>query len=126
MAGNWEEWATAWRNTKEWLPSELMLLVVLAALLFFLFGFRRLAFSLLAAILLVVFFPPLFSVARKIFPPWITYTATAGVVVVGLHKVSTLVLGKGATAEMVGSLAADTVKALLKGVRRAARWLLPP
>jgi hypothetical protein len=100
-------------------PPELAVLGLLAGALAVFLRFRKIGIALILMVLLAVvrpFFRPLVDAAIDATPLWLLIPVLFVIAILVLRTVFSLIIGKEATTEMFGSLAADAVKFL---------WLLP-
>lgn len=96
------------------LPDEALLLVMMAAGLLLMLGFRRVAGGLLATALLLPLLSPFVEALMSGLPAWVSLVI---LVVLGLtifRALASLFLGRRAAAHMVGILAADVVRFLVR------------
>lgn len=106
------------------LPPEMYVLLIAAAGLLLVVGAKKLAgmivLMVLAGISLPIIAEPLFDA----LPAWMLFLVIGVMILSLLRQISSLAIGRHATDEMVGSLAADCVRAIIAFPFRliAAMW----
>ena len=105
------------------LPEEAIILIIMAGGFALMFGAKKLAGTLFALSALMIFLPPLLEPVLDALPEWVLRILLGFVFfsVVGLGF--RLVIGRAATEQMVGTLAADVVRSLFLSPFRVIRWV---
>jgi len=92
------------------LPDEALPLVVVAAGLMMILGFRQAALSILGMVLLFPILAPFVEALFGELPPWVSLVILAFIGLAILRGLAALLIGQRAADTMVGSLAADVVR----------------
>lgn len=105
------------------LPEEAVILIVMAGGFALMFGAKKLAGTLFTLSALMIFLPPLLEPVLDALPEWALWLLLGFVMfsVIGLGF--RLLIGRGATEQMVGTLAADVVRSLFLAPFRGIRWV---
>jgi hypothetical protein len=106
------------------IPDEAIPVIVIIVGLLLILGLvrPRAAFGILGLLLLLPLLSPLIEALFEALPPWISFLVLAWVGLAILRGLATLFLGRGASDEMVGTLAAHLVIAVLLLPVRILRW----
>ena len=110
------------RSLLMFIPPEFLVVMIAVAGLAMVAGARRLAVTLFSAAALMIFLPVLLAPLFDALPYWLLVVL---MVFFGLSLVRTLfnlLIGKNSTDQMIGTLAADVVRALLLAPFRLLSW----
>ena len=72
---------------------------------------------------IMAFLPPILEPILVLFPEWVLWILIVFAWLSVAGAISALLLGKGASDQMVGSLVADVVKWVIRAPFRSIRWL---
>jgi hypothetical protein len=92
------------------LPDEALPLVIVAAGLLMILGFRRAGLGVLGTALLLPVLSPFIEALFGELPPWVSFVVLAFVGLAILRGLAALLIGERAADHMTGSLAADVVR----------------
>jgi hypothetical protein len=105
------------------LPDEALPLILVAGGFAIMFGQKKIALALFQMVFLLAFLPVLLEPFLDMVPLWALYLLMIGICLSMFGSIVKILLGKAATEQMVGSLAADFFKWSLFTPFRLVRWI---
>lgn len=105
-----------------WLPEELLGLVPIAIAVAVACGFKRLAAALVGIVVLMIFGEEIGRLAYQMLPWWALVLLGCWIGIVLAKSISEPLLGRDASNQMIGTLAADAVRGTIKLPFRILGW----
>ena len=97
-----------------WMPEKLLGLLPIAIAVAVVFGFKRLAVVLVGTAVLMIFGEDIGRLAYRMLPWWVLVLLGIWIAVILVKSVSEPLLGRDASNHMIGTLAADAVRGIIK------------
>lgn len=107
------------------IPDQAVVLLLVGAGFALIFRQRRFAGILALVVLSIIFLRPGIHSLLEVLPGWVLVLVIIAVALALLRGFAGLFLGKEAAAQMFGSLAADVVRLIFRGLFRMVRRLFP-
>lgn len=112
------------RNLILFMPTELVVFMIIGAGLAMIVGARSLAATLLGIAMAIIFLPVLLAPLFDALPGWLLVVLLVFFALGMLRALFEMTIGKNSTDHMVGILAADVVRAALLAPFRLFGWVL--
>ena len=104
------------------LPTEFLPFILMGGGLALLIGAKMIARSLFILAAALVLLPPILEPLLMMLPEWLLWILIGFIWLSVFGSISALILGKGASDQMIGTLAADLVKWTLRAPFRMIGW----
>ena len=112
------------RNLILFMPTELVVFMIIGAGLAMIVGARSLAATLLGIAMAIIFLPVLLGPLFDALPGWLLVVLLFFFALAMLRALFEITIGKNSTDHMVGILAADVVRVALLAPFRLIGWVL--